>query len=68
MQRNPAWRRIPVIVITARDLSAEDRARLDSGIETVLMKESFSPAELIERVRQIATEARQARKVPEVAS
>ena len=68
MQRNPAWRRIPVIVITARDLSAEDRARLDSGIETVLMKESFSPAELIERLRQMTAHARRARKVPEVAS
>jgi len=32
-----------------RDLTTEDRARLDSGIETVLMKESFSPASLIER-------------------
>jgi signal transduction histidine kinase/CheY-like chemotaxis protein len=68
MQRDPAWRHIPVIVITARDLTAEDRARLDSGIETVLMKESFSPAELIERVRQMVTEAHQARKIPEVAS
>jgi signal transduction histidine kinase/CheY-like chemotaxis protein/HAMP domain-containing protein len=68
MQRNPAWRRIPVIVITARDLTAEDRARLDSGIETVLMKQSFSPGDLIERVRQLATRARQELKVPEVAS
>ena len=68
MQRNPAWRRIPVIVITARDLGAEDRARLDSGIQTVLMKEQFSPAELIERIRQAAAQARRARKVPEVAS
>jgi signal transduction histidine kinase/CheY-like chemotaxis protein len=68
MQKNPAWRRIPVIVITARDLTKEDRARLDSGIATVLMKESFSPANLIERVRQVVTKAHQMRKVPEVAS
>jgi len=68
MQKNPAWRRIPVIVITARDLTTEDRARLDSGIETVLMKESFSPADLIERVRQVVTQAHQTRKVPEAAS
>jgi DNA-binding response OmpR family regulator len=68
MQKNPAWRRIPVIVITARDLTVEDRARLDSGIETVLMKESFSPASLIERVRQVVSEAHRTRKVPEVAS
>jgi len=55
-------------VITARDLTVEDRARLDSGIETVLMKESFSPANLIERVRQVVTRAHQTRKVSEVAS
>jgi CheY-like chemotaxis protein len=66
MQRDPAWRRIPVIVITARDLTKEDRARLDSGIETVLMKESFSPANLIERVRQVVTQVHQTRKVAEV--
>ena len=43
IQKHPTWRRIPVIVITARDLTTEDRARLNSGIETVLMKESFKP-------------------------
>ena len=48
LQKHPAWRRIPVIVITARDLTAEDHMRLNSGIKTVLMKESFSPASLIE--------------------
>jgi CheY-like chemotaxis protein len=65
MQHNPAWRRIPVIVITARDLSSEERARLDSSIEAVLMKESFHPDELVERVRQMAAQARRMRKVPE---
>ena len=68
MQKNPAWRRIPVIVITARDLTTEDRARLDSAIETVLMKESFSPANLIERVRQVVAEAHQTRKLRELAT
>ncbi len=31
LQKHPAWRRIPVIVVTARDLTAEDRARLNLG-------------------------------------
>ena len=43
LQKHPAWRRIPVIVVTARDLTAEDRMRLNSGIETVLMKELVQP-------------------------
>jgi CheY-like chemotaxis protein len=68
LQKNPAWRRIPVIVITARDLTAEDRARLNSGIETVLMKESFSPERLIERVRQVMAKAHGTEPLPEAVS
>src|SRR5262249_62237979 len=68
MQKPPAWRRIPVIVITARDLTAEDRARLNSGIETVLMKETFNPASLVERVREAAAKSRRLQQVAEGAS
>ena len=68
LQKHPTWRSIPVIVVTARDLTVEDRARLNSGIETVLQKESFSPANLIERVRQAVVKRRQSLKVPEIAS
>ena len=46
-------RDIPVIVITARDLEAEDRERLNSGVQTVLVKDTFRPAELVERIRRI---------------
>ena len=69
MQKNPAWRRIPVIVITARDLTTEDRARLNSGIETVLIEESFSPASLVELCPPGGDPGTQSkRKVPEAAS
>jgi CheY-like chemotaxis protein len=53
LQKEPAWRDIPVIVITALDLDPEDRARLNSGVETVLVKDAFQPAELVERIRRI---------------
>jgi CheY-like chemotaxis protein len=59
MQKHPVWRRIPVIVVTARDLTTEDRARLNSGIELVMRKETFSAANLIERVRQVASRSAQ---------
>jgi signal transduction histidine kinase/DNA-binding response OmpR family regulator len=65
LQQQPAWRDIPVIVITARDLSSEERARLNSGIETVLFKEQFSPADLIEKVRNLISDARHRKDVPE---
>ncbi len=68
LQEHPQWRRIPVIVVTALDLSAEDRARLNSGVESVLLKESFKPAELIYGLRRLVDNARKMDRVAEVAS
>jgi adenylate cyclase len=62
LQKEAGWRDIPVIVITARDLDAEDRARLNSGVQSVLVKERFRPADLVERIRRLA------QKKPEVIS
>jgi CheY-like chemotaxis protein len=53
LQNEQRWRDIPVIVITARDLEAEDRERLNSGVQTVLVKDTFRPAELVERIRRV---------------
>jgi CheY-like chemotaxis protein len=53
LQKEAAWRDIPVIVITARDLDAKDRARLNSGVQSVLIKETFRPADLVERIRRL---------------
>jgi CheY-like chemotaxis protein/two-component sensor histidine kinase len=54
LQKEPRWRDVPVIVVTARDLDAQDRARLNSGVQSVLVKEAFRPAELVERIRRLA--------------
>ena len=53
LQKEPRWRDIPVIVITARDLDAQDRERLNSGVQSVLVKDMFRPAELVERIRRL---------------
>src|SRR5499427_5387222 len=53
LQKEPRWRDIPVIVITARDLDAKDRERLNSGVQSVLVKETFRPADLVERIRRL---------------
>ncbi len=54
LQKEPNWRDIPVIVITARDLDGKDRERLNSGVQSVLVKEAFRPGELVERIRRLA--------------
>jgi signal transduction histidine kinase/CheY-like chemotaxis protein len=53
VQKEPSWRDIPVIVITARELDPRDRERLNSGVQSVLIKEMFKPAELVERIRRL---------------
>jgi signal transduction histidine kinase/DNA-binding response OmpR family regulator len=53
LQKEPGWRDVPVIVITSRDLDAGDRERLNSGVQSVLVKEMFWPADLVERIRRL---------------
>ena len=53
LQKEAGWRDIPVIVITSRDLDAKDRERLNSGVQSVLVKEMFRPADLVERIRRL---------------
>ena len=53
LQEEPLWRDVPVIVITARDLNVKDRERLNSGVHSVLLKNTFRPNELVERIRQL---------------
>jgi CheY-like chemotaxis protein len=49
----PQWRDIPVIVITSLDLDAKDRERLNPGVQSLLVKEMFRPAELVEPIRRL---------------
>src|SRR5262249_29519487 len=53
LQKEPQWREIPVIVLTAMDLTAADRARLNTGIQSVLLKNSFDPTELVTRIGRL---------------
>jgi adenylate cyclase len=38
VQRKPEWHDIPIVVITAKDLTAEDRSRLNGGVERIIAK------------------------------
>jgi signal transduction histidine kinase/CheY-like chemotaxis protein len=66
LQARSEWRNIPVIVITSLDLTAADRARLNSGVETILLKDSFDPAQLVKIVQRLITDTRRSQEVPEV--
>ncbi len=48
-----AWRAIPVIVLTARDLSASERERLNGSVERILQKGAFAQDALLSEVRAL---------------
>ncbi|MGI8741782.1 MAG: PAS domain S-box protein [Bryobacteraceae bacterium] len=52
LSRRPEWSRIPVVVLTAKDLTAEERVRLNGHVERVLQKGAYTRAELLEEVRR----------------
>jgi CheY-like chemotaxis protein len=52
LRRRPAWRDIPVLVVTAMDLSDDDRRRLNGGVERIMQKGSRSRDELLREVHQ----------------
>src|SRR5439155_17580671 len=49
------WRSIPVIVVTAKELTPEDRQRLNGSVEKILQKGAYSREELIREVRDLVT-------------
>src|SRR5438128_11215773 len=68
LQKEAGWQDIPVIVITARDLEAKDRERLNAGVQFVLVKERFRPADLVERSRRVVQRTPAGSNGPEAAS
>jgi PAS domain S-box-containing protein len=50
MRAEPAWRDIPVVVVTAMDLTAEDRSRLAGAVDRVFRKDGLDRESLLEQV------------------
>jgi two-component system, OmpR family, response regulator len=50
-RQNPKWRRVPIIVVTARTLEMDAVRALETGA-TDFVRKPFSPEELIARVRR----------------
>ena len=53
LREKPEWRDIPVIVVTAKDLTAEDRRVLTGGVEKVLAKGAYRREDLLTEVRTL---------------
>jgi signal transduction histidine kinase/CheY-like chemotaxis protein len=53
LHAQPRWRTIPVLVITAKDLTSQERLRLNGRVEQVLRKGAYSRGELLAEVRAL---------------
>jgi len=53
LRANDAWRKIPVLVVTAKDLTDEDRERLSGRVEQVLHKQAYSREDLLGEVSEL---------------
>ena len=53
LHRHPEWRGIPIVVLTAKDLTEEDRLRLNGYVEKVVQKAGQSRETLMRQVRDL---------------
>jgi hypothetical protein len=53
LRKRDGDRRVPVVVITAKDLSDEERRRLNGGVERVVHKSGQGPEALLAEVRNL---------------
>jgi len=60
MRRKAEWRDIPVVVVTARDLTAEDRDRLNGGVERIIQKTDRD--EMLREVRGVLAQCVERRR------
>ena len=51
LRKQSALRSVPIIVITAKDITEEDRGRLNSEVARILHKTALSMAELVSEIR-----------------
>jgi signal transduction histidine kinase/DNA-binding response OmpR family regulator/CHASE3 domain sensor protein len=63
LRKHKSWRSIPVIVMTAKMLTAEDRQRLNGSVEKILQKGEYSREELLREVHDLVTVSMRSRLV-----
>jgi signal transduction histidine kinase/DNA-binding response OmpR family regulator len=53
LRSRPDGRDVPVLVVTAKDLTEDERRRLNGGVERVILKRGSDPDELLRELRHV---------------
>ena len=60
LRRQPAWQTIPVVVVTAKEITDEDRHRLNGSVKRILQKRGSHRDDLLAAVKDQVTASLQA--------
>ncbi|MNQ99594.1 Response regulator PleD [compost metagenome] len=53
LRKREEWRWIPIVVVTAKDISSEDRLRLNGYVKNIIQKGSFKRDTLLHEIRSL---------------
>ncbi|PYM12105.1 MAG: hypothetical protein DME18_12235 [Verrucomicrobia bacterium] len=53
LRKNKDWEDIPVVILTAKDLTVEDRQQLKGNVERVLQKGDYNREQFLSEVREL---------------
>jgi CheY-like chemotaxis protein len=53
LRKHEAWQSVPVVVLTSKDLSAEERRLLNGNVEKILQKGAYGREALLREVRRV---------------
>ena len=53
LRKNKDWQDIPVVILTAKDLTVEDRQQLKGNVERVYQKGEYNRDQLLNEVREL---------------
>ncbi len=63
LRENPKWRQVPVVVITAKELTREDRDRLNGAVAGVFSKDELGAQAMVDELRSLLAPSGPARNV-----
>jgi CheY-like chemotaxis protein len=55
LQQHPQWRSIPIIVITAKDITLAEQQQLRGQVETIVTKGDYSHDAFLAEIRRLVT-------------
>jgi CheY-like chemotaxis protein len=64
LRRHPQWRNIPIVVLTAKELTSEDRECLRGAVQDIMQKGNYSRDELLREVRDLMRQGARAADTP----